>query len=438
VCADKLCTPLSLDGGYLPVGYTGVLWGPPFSGGYIVVEQSGAGSSAASTDGFVHPFSPAGRGDPHGCFRWLRRNSPVFYDRMSNMWFLTRYADCFTALREAGFSAAEGQRSRARDDELPPSMLTTDGADHNRLRAPGSVFLGSSAMREHKNAIVGEVAEILDWAGDRSKVDAVSELGAEYAVGVLARVLELPSADRAYFGDLARRVSVNLDPLAGPEMIAQAAQATTELNTYFHDHIAAFPAGNADTPVRRLAQDGRLTRAEVVGIFTLCVIGGYEPLGNGVANTLAWILADPELVRRLSYADPEDIASAVEEGLRLDAPIPFVARAATKDVTLSGTVVPEGGRVLAILASANRDPDFVADPDRFLLGRARNQSLSFGGGVHFCLGAPLVRLAMARLLGSLLKRFGRVRVADPALLESPPWRQSIIPRGLDSLPIVLR
>lgn len=402
-----------------------------------MAEQSGGGSPASDAGGFAHPFSPGGRGDPHGSFRWLRRNSPVFHDEMSDMWFLTRYADCFRALRDAAFSAAEGQRSRARDDELPASMLTTDGADHARLRAPGNVLLGQSAMRRHEAAIDHEAGKVLDRAGDRSKVDAVSELGAEYAVGVLARVLEVPETDRAYFGDLARRVSVNLDPLAGPDRVAQGAQATTELNAYFHGHIDALLAATVDSPVRMLAGDARLTRAEIVGIFALCVIGGYEPLSNAVANTLAWVLSDPELVRRLGSADPEDIASAVDEGLRLDAPIPFVARVATEDVTLSGTVVPSGERVLAIIAAANRDPDFVADPDRFLLGRQRNQALSFGGGPHFCLGAPLVRLATARLLGSLLKRFPGVEIADPAVRENPPWGQSIIPRGLVSLPIVL-
>lgn len=403
----------------------------------MMVESSDVPAPGSPAEGFVHPFSPAGRADPYASFAWLREHSPVFHDRMSGMWFLTRHRDCSTALRDARFSAAEGQRSRAREDELPASMLTTDGVDHSRLRAPGNVLLGPSAMREHDPSVVDEVGSLLDRASEQGTVDAVSDLGDRYAVAILARVLELPPEDRAFFGELARGASVNLDPLAGPETLAKGERATADLNAYLHSHFEVLARSGADAPVHRLARDARLSRTEIVTIFSLCVVGGYEPLSNAVANTLVWILSDPALLRHLRTSKREDVASAVEEGLRLESPIPFIARVTTEDVVLGGSTIPTGERILAIISAANRDPEVVNDPDRFVVGRQRTAQLAFGGGPHFCLGAPLVRHATTRLLDSLLKRFRRVEPEDPAVLDDPPWNPSIVPRGLTSLPVGL-
>lgn len=402
-----------------------------------MVENSDVHAPDAPVEGFVHPFSPAGRADPYTSFARLRANSPVFHDRTSRMWLLTRHRECSTVLRDARFSAAEGQRSRAREDELPPSMLTTEGSDHNRLRAPGNVLLGPSAMREHDWSVVDEVGALLDWASAQGTVDAVSDLGDRYAVAVLARVLGLPEDDKAFFGELAKGVSVNLDPLAGSETLAKGERATADLNAYLRTHLDVLARSDAETPVHRLARDHRLSRAEIVTIFSLCVIGGYEPLSNAVANTLVWVLSDPALLRSLRSGGREDVASAVEEGLRLESPIPFVARVTTEDVTLAGSTIPAGQRVLAIIAAANRDPELVDDPDRFVVGRQWTAQLAFGGGPHFCLGAPLVRHATTRLLDTLLKRFRTVELEDPAVLDAPPWKPSIVPRGLVSLPVVL-
>ncbi|MFI7031420.1 cytochrome P450 [Microbispora rosea] len=377
--------------------------------------------------GLAHPFSPAGRSDPYPAYDWLRANDPVHFDVTTRMWLLTAHEHCASALKDPRFSAALGQRERVRDDDLPASMLTTDPPDHNRLRAPGMALLGPAAVRELAAALTAVVDGLLDGLADAAEV--TRDLGEPFATGVLARTLLVPREDEAAFADLARRASVNLDPLAGPRAAREGRVAMGELTRFLDAHVARGPGG----AIARLAEDERLTRPEMLGILSLAVVGGWRPLAEMVGNALFWLLPRTEALAALREGGDELARTAVDELLRLEAPIPFTARVTTAEVSFGDAVIPAGARVLAVVAAANRDPAVFDRPGDLVLTRSPNPHLAFGAGTHFCLGAPLVRQAGALLLRGLAERFPAIR-ADGA---PPAWAPVLVPRRLGEFRIRL-
>lgn len=371
----------------------------------------------------AHPFSPRGRSNPYPAYRWLRDNDPVHFDVTSRMWLLTAYADCALALRDPRFSAALGQRERVRDDELPPSMLTTDPPEHQRLRSPGALLMGPAAIRGISGGITAAIDGLLAGLAGRAEIEATADIGEPLATGVLALLFGLPPADHAAFGELARRVSANLDPLAGPQAAAAGRAAMGELTRFLDTRT---PSAVAPSPFGRLAADGRLSRAEVLGIAALAVVGGWQPLAEMVGNALHWLLPREDAVEQVRGGGQEAAVLAVDELLRLESPIPFTARVTTEDVELSGGTIPRGARVLALVGAANRDPGVFERADELVVTRSPNPHLAFGAGVHLCLGAPLVRYAGALVLGGLLERYPGLRSEG----EPPAWAPSLVPRRL--------
>jgi cytochrome P450 len=355
---------------------------------------------------FVHPFSPAGRVDPYPGYRWLRANAPVYYDPTSRFWLLTRHPDCVAALRDPRFSAALGQQQRARGEPLPASMLTTDPPEHERLRAPGSLLLGPAAVRTILPAVEAEIDGLV--AALRGSVEVGARIGEPLATAVLATLLRIPRDGWGVFADLARAASVNLDPMADP---ASGQRAMMLLTSYLDSHLWTVPAD--DAPLAKLIADPRPTRRELLGILSLIVVGGWRPLAEFAGNALYLVLRE-----RVTVADAD---LAVDEVLRMEAPIPFTSRVTTEPVELPGGTLPAGARVLALLAAANRDPDVFDRPDDFVPDRTPNPHLGLGGGGHYCLGAVLVRRAGAHLLR---------RLPPAALAGQPTWAASLLPRRL--------
>ncbi|MEU6220015.1 cytochrome P450 [Streptomyces sp. NPDC047022] len=383
----------------------------------------------------IHPFAPAGRRDPYPAYRWLQTNVPVHHDRFSGMWLVTGHAACSALLRDARFSAALGQRERARDDALPVSMLTTDPPDHHRLRAPGGLLLGPAALRSVSEGLRQDVDTLVSGLAARdAEPDAIRDLGTPLATAVFGRLFGLPPQEHAAFTDLARAASVNLDPMAPPASAARGRLAASALTHYLDAHARALAAGDDDTsPLAALAADQRLERHEMLGILSLAVIGGWGPLAETVGNGLLWLLPEGPAVRRRITEDPEFARTCADELLRLEAPIPFAARVTTESVELPGGRVPAGARVLAVIAAANRDPAVFTEPDRLVPDRVPNPHLAFGAGPHFCLAAALVRQVLPTLLARLLDRFPGLRGPD----VTPAFRPTLIPRRLTAYPLRL-
>jgi cytochrome P450 len=379
----------------------------------------------------AHPFSPTGRADPHPAYRWLRENDPVYFDRLSGSWLVTSYAGCAAALSDSRFSAALGQRERVRDDSLPASMLTTDPPEHARLRGPGALLLGPAALREVTGSIAAAARTVLAGLAGRDDADVTADIGEPFAALVFAAVLQIPAERHTAFTGLARRVSVNLDPLAGPAVAMAGQAAARELTNFMDAHVAGLQEAGADSPLVRLASDRRLTRGEMLGILNLAVIGGFLPLADLAAHAVHWLAPRPRAYAALggSASTVRDggavgIAQrAVDELIRLATPIPFTARVTSEPAELPGGTLPGSARVLLVIASANRDPAVFAHPDELDLNRGDGRHLGFGSGPHLCLGAPLVRLAGGILLAELASSLPRLVVESP-----PTWEPALVPR----------
>ena len=196
-------------------------------------------------------------------------------------------------------------------------------------------------------------------------------------------------------------------------------------------------AADVDAPLARLARDPRLSRTEMLGILSLIVIGGFEPLAvadRKRAGVAAAATGRAGRAGRARDADQITAERAVDELLRLESPIPFVARVVAEPVALPGGQLEPGARVLAMLAAANRDPAVFTRPDEPVLDRTPNPHLAFGGGGHFCLAGPLVRSGGAVFLRELARRFPAVRLAPG---ERPEWSDGLFRAGSARLRVVL-
>jgi pimeloyl-[acyl-carrier protein] synthase len=376
----------------------------------------------------AHPFSPPGRVNPYPAYAWFRENDPVHFEKMSGWWLVFSHAGCAAAQGDARFSAALGQQQRTREDELPASMLTSDPPDHGRLRGPGALLLGPAALRAQLSCVDETARGVLDRLDGRDVADTTADIGEPFAVEVFARLFALDAGQVPAFTELARRVSVNLDPMAGPEAGLAGNQAGAEFSAFMDRHIQQLQAAGVDGPLTRLAADTRLSHGEMLGILILTVVAGFLPLADLASHAVHWL--PPDLFASLPGEIPDGLVSGrgggvIDEVMRLATPIPFTARVTREAVELDGVGLPAGARVLMMIASANRDAAVFDRPDECDLHRSPSPQLAFGTGPHLCLGAPLVRWAGGALLRELALRFPGVRPVGAA-----EWDKPLVPRRL--------
>jgi len=379
----------------------------------------------------LHPFSPVGLRHPERAWESVRHAGPAWADPVSGLWMLTGHRLCRAALTDPSFSAAAGQRQRAREDDLPQNMLTTDGFDHRRLRDPAAAAFSARniARSEVARDAAADAVAALPLTTPESGVDLVAEFCEPFALAVLATTIGIPATARARFGALASAAAPNLDPMLRGVAAHRAAVASRELQDFLAGQRTAARERGARTDLGGLAWDVSLTEPERVAFLALLVIGGLEPLAAIVAATMLVLYTHREL-RHLVAADPGSLPLVVEETLRLHSPIPFTARVCVREFHAGPVTIPAGTPVLAVIAAANRDPDVYADPASFRLDRRDAAGhLAFGAGAHFCLGAPLVRTATAHAVTALLDRFGSMEPAGPAV-----WTTGV-PRRLCRLPV---
>lgn len=372
----------------------------------------------------LHPFSPQGMLDPYPLLAAMRRIRPAFLDPGMGVWLLTSYELCQVALRNPAFSAAQGQQQRVREGDLPTTMLNTDGSEHLRLRSPAAAAFAArsiSRWRPRVAALAAEVVRALPRGGKRT-VDVVAEVAAPFATAVIGLAAGVGDDHWTELGRLARAASPNLNPiLRGADAVAARSAA---------EALGEFLNGHADDAV---LAGSELTPSERLGILSLIVVGGYEPLADLCSTALALILDTPGTAERLR-GDPQLMDRAVDEAMRLESPIPFTSRVCVDGWTGADVTIPAGAPVLAMVGAANRDPAVFPDADAFSLDRPGNQQMALGAGVHHCLGAPLVRQATAALLTELLAASPDV---SPAAGPARSWRPTLVPRGLTELLVQL-
>jgi pimeloyl-[acyl-carrier protein] synthase len=394
-----------------------------------------------------NPILGSARQDPYPLYRRLREADPIHRSRAIRGWILFRHADCLEVLRDARFSADDRnyvayarERAAAIQDGLAdptqpdePVMLRRDPPDHTRLRALVNKAFTPRAVDTLRPRIAALADALLDQLATRREVDIIADYAVPLPVTIIAEMLGVPAEDRHLFKRWSDHLVGFLDPQAspGPEIL----RATADEFFAYMDRMASLRrAAPRDDLLSALVlaeeQGQHLSQQELHGTLALLLAAGNETTTNLIGNGLVALLRHPDQWERLR-AEPALIGSAVEELLRWDSPVQFTARMPTVDLDFHGRRFRKGEAVIAVLGSANRDPAVFENPERLDIARADNRHVSFGHGVHFCLGAQLARLEGRIALGRLVERFPHLRLAADEL----KWRRLTFLRGLEALPV---
>ena len=387
-----------------------------------------------------NPLSAEMAQDPYPEYARLRDRSPVHRSRLMNAWVFSRYTDVDTVLRDhRRFSNDPRNRTlnRRQQGALPDpgdyTMLFLDPPDHTRLRALVNKAFTRRAVNALEPHIRGLMNTLLD-AVDPSGFDLMDAVANPLPVIVIAEMLGVPSEDRARFRTWSNRRARLLEPTIGPRERAAGVKAGEALDEYFVPIIQARRAEPESDIVSALAQAEEegdvLTEREMLNMLRLLLVAGNETTTNLIGNGMLALLRNPEELERLR-TDPSLIPAAVEELLRFDSPVQTDFRGALEDCEVNGAPVRRGENVVLLVGSANRDPAVFEEPDRLDVGRSGSSHISFGRGIHHCIGAPLARLEGRIVLEVLLERFASMRL----LAERPRYRGGVVLRGLESLPV---
>lgn len=314
-------------------------------------------------------------------------------------------------------------------------LLSTDGDDHARLRAlVRHAFTARriEQMREQAQVIADG---LLDAALHRGRMDLVADYALPIPLLLIGRILGVPEKDNSKFAAWSTAL------ISSPERRNPLLAVPSILR--FLRYLRALIAERAARPTDDLisamatARDGedRLTPDEILAMCVLLLTAGHETTRNLIATGTLALLRNPDQINRLRD-DPTLTGTAIEELLRFTVPAETATeRYAREDISIAGTTIARGSLVLAVLASANRDPTHFDNPDTLDVGRTPNRHLSFGHGVHYCLGAPLARLEGQIAIETLLRRAPALRLGVSP--ERLTWRGGIVLRGLRALPVLL-
>lgn len=354
-------------------------------------------------------------------FRRMREGEPASHDEKAGVWHVFRYADAVRILADssATFSSDFSSLVSSQEDVdrfIKGNVLRKDPPQHRKLRALASKAFTPRVVAELAPRITAITNELLDAVRDSERIELVSDLAYPLPVIVIAELLGIPAEDRPMFGRWA-------DGLVGPESqtsfipndqrLQAMAVVMREMNSYCLDHIRRRRARPEDDLTSKLVAaevDGqRLDDEEIVGFVGLLLLAGHVTTTALLGNAVLCLDEHPEAAAALR-ADPSGLRTAIEEVLRYRTPLAPIMRRTARQVEVGGHTIPGGRMVLAWLASANRDERQFLVPDRFDIRREPNAHLSFGHGIHFCLGAPLARLEARTALEIMLSRWSELSV----------------------------
>jgi cytochrome P450 len=382
--------------------------------------------------------------DPYPLYCKLREAMPVRQDPLAPVWVLTRYADIARVLRDPRFRkdpfALERLPSSVREQlAIPPeasprtfietvSMLFLDPPEHTRIRGIFTKAFTPKRLESLRPRMQQITDKRLDLAASRGSIDVIADLAVPLPICVICELLGFPPEDypkiKKWSDDFAAALALN----PGPAEQVRAAESRDELRKYFEPIATQLRREPRDNLLSALLQDDTLTPNELFANSTLLVAAGHETTTHLIGNGVLALLRHPDQLDELRR-HPELIESAVEELLRFDCPVQWTSRVASEPIELGGQTIERDAIVLASLGAANRDPAQFPDPDRLDIRRKDNRHLSFGAGIHFCLGAALARMEAQIAIGTLVQRFPRLKLATSRL----KWQKGLTFRGVKSL-----
>ncbi|GLX00661.1 cytochrome P450 [Microtetraspora sp. NBRC 16547] len=393
------------------------------------------------------PWNPEFVAHPYDVYADLRESDPVSFFEPTGQWLIARHADVNTLLRDRrlGRSYLHMASHEAFGREPEPEfqepfwrvvragMLDVEPPVHTRLRRLVSKAFTPRMVESLRPRVRKIARELAGGLVERGGGDLLAEIAEPLPVTVIAEMLGVPEADRhllrPWSADICGMYELN------PSLDAQhtAVRAAKEFAEYLRDLARSRKDQPGDDLISALAQvadeGDRLTEDELIGTCVLLLNAGHEATVNVTGNGWWSLFRNPAELERLRN-DRTLMPTAIEELLRWDTPLQMFERWVLEDIEVGGVTIPRGVEIGLLFGSANRDPEVFADPDRLDIGRVDNPHISFGAGIHFCLGAPLARVELVESFNALLDAASTIE-----LVEEPVWKPGYIIRGLESLKV---
>lgn len=394
-----------------------------------------------------NPLDPAFIADPYPFYRRLREHAPVF-KAPQGFWLITRYDDTAFVLRDKRFGKDfEGNMRRryggtGRMEEpavasLARTMLVQDPPDHTRLRGLVTKAFTARRVADMRPRIKALVDQQLDRVADKGEMDVMRDLAHRLPVIVICDMLGIPEEHRAPFLAGSNVNGRILEPVPMTREDLDQANLNTQMAGVYFNQLCELrrrePKDDLTTELVRAEEAGdKLTAEELQANIGLLFGAGHETTTNLIGNGLLALHRNPDQWERLKD-DPSLIPNAIEELLRYDSSVQLTGRVTHSEVEVGGVKLGAEESVVTLLGAANRDPAHFENPDQLDVGRQNVKPLSFGGGIHFCLGAQLARLEAELTFAALIERMPNLSLPDK---DKPAWRRSFTLRGLSKLPAV--
>ena len=393
------------------------------------------------------PTSLEQREDPFTVLAQARREQPVFYASELRLWVVTRHEDVLTVLRDhrtfssvGALTSAAAPRPREVTEILAeghpemPYIIEVDPPLHDRIRGLVARAFTPRRIEALEPRIEEIAAELIDGFAALGSVDIVEAFAWPLPLRVLGELFGFPEQDLVRIHHWGTDWLLLQQDRPTAELVEHA-RGLVELQRYCVDAVEQRMRRSTDDLLGALvaANDSSadpLSVVEIAGLPLDLMVAGHVTVTRAIGSTLARLFVEPELREHL--LDPLLAPKAIEEILRLESPAQGLFRVTTREVELGGATLPEGARVMAHFASANRDECVFADPDGYCPERGNTgKHLAFGKGIHFCIGAPLGRLELRIALPMLLRRLRGLQPGDGESVREPVF----FARGFSSLPI---
>lgn len=393
----------------------------------------------------ISAYNPDARDNPHPRLKALRETCPVMRDEPVKTWLLTRYEDIRTTVNDRTFvrqpsKAEEGSMSRMLADPDDPdgrrsSILFQDDPDHSRNRLP-LVKAFYARIKKMETEIETMIDRVIDAAPASGQFDLMEHIAVPIPILIIAHILGVDESRLVEFRDWSEGVILGLNPMRSAEESAYMEASSEKLNAYFSELMEARRTDPRDDLISDMVQaqaDGGDFEDEELRInLQALLVGGNLTTTDLIGNGVWLFLTHPEQLAALKE-DPSLGAAAVEEVLRYEAPVQATSRIVSEDREVAGCPMKKSQPVFMSLAAANRDPDKFEAPEVFDITAKRSSHVSFGGGAHICIGAPLARIEARRVYQKLFQRYPNMTLADQDIV----WRSLPFFRGIERLDVVV-
>jgi cytochrome P450 len=394
-------------------------------------------------------FTPDVINDPYTYFGRLREEDPVHWNEKYEAWIITRYDDVVWLIRHHELFSSRV----IRDDPRPPypevyesdlelydfvrNHLGDQFGQHDRprhleMRSLVHGYFTPKAIEEWRTLVQSTISDLLDAVEDKGRMDVMWDLATPLPVLIIARIMGVPRKDRPHIRDLAQKIlSIGRGEADRIRRVTDGMKGMIEYLSPLIEERIANPQDDIISVLANAEKRGVLTRDEVLSNIELILLAGHETTINLICNGTLAFLRHPDQWALLKQDPSGRTMRATEECLRYDPLVKSVQRLALEDVEMRGKSIRKDHRVRWFISSANRDPEVFPEPDTFDIDRHPNRHLTFGSGIHHCLGANLARMEGQETFKALAERFPSLRLET----EELEYQESISLRSLKSLPV---